>query len=52
MKLYIYLLNKNDIILIKWEFHIIENLTIKILIDINIIKLKRIIFDIKKYYNN
>ena len=48
IKLYIYLFDKNDIILIKREFHIVENFTIKALIDINIIKLKRIILNMRK----
>ena len=38
IRLYIYFLDKNDIILIKREFYIIENLIIKALININIIK--------------
>ena len=48
VKLQIYLFDKNDIIKIKREFYIIENFVIKTFIDINIIKLKNIIFDIKK----
>ena len=43
-----YLFDKNDIIKIKKEFYIVDNLTIKALIDINIIKSKSIILDIKK----
>ena len=44
----IYLLNKNNIniILIKREFYIVDNLIIKIFIDIDILKCERIILDI------
>ena len=48
IKLWMYLFDKNDIIKIKKEFYIVDNLTIKALIDINIIKSKSIILDIKK----
>ena len=43
-----YLFNKNNIIKIKKEFHIVNNLVIKTFIDINIMKLKDIILDIRK----
>ena len=48
IKLQIYLLDKNDIIKIKREFYIVDDFIVKALIDINIIKLKNIILDIKK----
>ena len=48
IKLQIYLFNKNDIIKIKRKFHIVDNFIIKTLININIIKSKNMIFDIKK----
>ena len=48
IKLQMYLFDKNDIIKIKKEFHIVDKLIIKTLIDINIIKSKDMIFDIKK----
>ena len=48
IKLQIYLSNKNDIIKIKKEFYIIDDFAAKALIDINIIKSKDIILDIKK----
>ena len=48
VRLQIYLSNKNDIIKIKRKFHIVDDLVIKTLIDINIIKSKDMIFDIKK----
>ena len=47
IKIKIYLSNKNNLItLIKWEFYIIDNLTTKALININIMKLKDIIIDL------
>ena len=47
IKIKIYLFNKNKIIiLIEREFYIIDNLTIKTLIEINIIKSKEIILDL------
>lgn len=48
VKLQIYLFNKNNIIKIKRKFYIVDDFIIKALIDINIIKSKDIIFDIKK----
>ena len=48
IKLQMYLFNKNDIIKIKKEFHIIDDLVIKVLIDIDIMKLEDMILDIKK----
>ena len=51
MKLRIYLFNKNNIIKIKIKFYIVDDLAIKALVDINIIKSKNIIFDIKKRHN-
>ena len=48
VKLQIYLFDKNDIIKIKREFYIVDDLVVKALIDINIIKSKDIILDIKK----
>ena len=48
IRLQIYLSDKNDIIKIKKEFHIVDDLAIKAFIDINIMKLKDMIFDIKK----
>ena len=46
----IYLLNKNsiNIILIKREFYIVDNLIIKIFIDIDILKFEKIVFDITR----
>ena len=44
----IYLFDKNDIIKVKKEFHIVDNLVIKTFVDINIIKSKDMVFDIKK----
>ena len=52
IKLQMYLSDKNNIIKIKREFHIVENLAIKTLVDINIIKPKDIILDIKKKRHN
>ena len=43
-----YLSNKNNITKIKREFHIINDLAIKALININIIKPKNMILDIEK----
>ena len=43
-----YLFNKNNIVKIKKEFHIVDDLIVKTLIDINIIKSKDMIFDIEK----
>ena len=43
-----YLSNKNNIIKIKREFYIVDDLAVKALIDIDIIKPKDIIIDIKK----
>ena len=54
----IYILSKNNIILIRREIYIINDLSIKVLIDINIIKSKFIILDINsnltiiESYNN
>ena len=48
IKLQMYLFNKNNIIKVKREFYIVDNLIVKALIDINIIKLEDIIFDIRK----
>ena len=48
IRLQIYLLDKNNITKMKKEFHIVDDLVIKIFIDINIIKSKDIVFDIKK----
>ena len=42
-----YLLNKNNTTIIERELYIIDNLIIKVLIDIDIIKLKRIVIDLK-----
>ena len=48
IRLQMYLSNKNDIIKIKKEFYIVDNLVIKALININIMKSESIILDIKK----
>ena len=48
IKLQMYLFNKNDIVKVKKEFHIVDDLIIKTLIDINIMKSKDMIFDIEK----
>ena len=48
VRLQIYLFDKNDIIKIKKEFHIVDDFIIKAFVDINIIKLKDMILDIKK----
>ena len=48
IKIKIYLFNKNKIIaLIKREFYVIDNLTAKTLIEIDIMKLKEIILDLQ-----
>ena len=46
LKIYLLEKNKNNITLIKREFYVINNLTIKVLININIIKLEEIVIDI------
>ena len=48
VKLQMYLFDKNDITKIKKEFYIVDDLAVKALIDINIIKSKDMILDIKK----
>ena len=48
VKLQIYLSDKNSIVKIKREFYIVDDFVVKALIDINIIKLKNMILDIKK----
>ena len=50
INLEIYLLGKtsNDVILIKREFYIVDNLIIKVFIDIDILKLEGIVFDVIK----
>ena len=48
IKLQICLFDKNNRIKIKREFYIVDDLVIKALIDINIMKLKNIILDIEK----
>ena len=48
VKLQIYLFNKNNIIKIKRKFYIVNDFVIKAFVDINIIKSKNIILDIKK----
>ena len=48
VKLQIYLFDKNNIVKIKKEFYIVDNLVIKAFIDIDIMKSKDMIFDIKK----
>ena len=48
IKLQIYVFNKNDIIKVKREFYIVDDLVIKTFIDINIMKSKDIILDIEK----
>ena len=47
IKLKIYFLDKNDIVIIERELYIVDNLIAKALIDINVIKLKRIVIDLK-----
>ena len=47
--IFIYILSKNSkIALIRREFYIVDNLSIKILIKINIIKLEDIVLDTNK----
>ena len=48
IRLQIYLSNKNSIARIKKEFYIVDDLIVKVLVDINIIKSKGMIFDIEK----
>ena len=48
VKLQIYLSDKNNIIKVKREFHIIDDFVIKAFVNINIIKSESIILDIKK----
>ena len=43
----IYSLNKNEIAIIERKLYIVDNLIVKVLIDIDIIKLKRIIIDLR-----
>ena len=52
IKLQMYLSDINDIIKMKKEFYIVDDLVIKALIDINIMKSKNIILDIKKKRHN
>ena len=47
IKLKIYLLNKNNIVVIERELYIIDNLIAKALIDINVIKFERIVIDLR-----
>ena len=42
-----YLLDKNNTTIIERELHIVDNLIVKVLIDIDIIKLKRIVVDLR-----
>ena len=48
VKLQMYLSDKNDIAKIEKEFHIVDDLAVKALIDIDIIKPKDMVFDIEK----
>ena len=48
VRLQMYLSDKNDIVKIEKEFHIVDNLAVKTLVDIDIIKSKNMILDIKK----
>ena len=48
VRLQIYLFDKNDIVKIKREFYIVDNLAVKAFADINIIKSKDMILDIEK----
>ena len=48
VKLQMYLSDKNNITKIKKEFYIVDNLVVKALIDIDIMKSKDMILDIKK----
>ena len=43
--------NGNNIILIKREFYIIDNLIIKIFVDIDVLKPEGIVLNIIRYYN-
>ena len=47
VKFKIYLLDKNNTTVIKRELHIVDNLIVKALIDIDIIKLERIVIDLR-----
>ena len=47
VKLKIYLLDKNSTAVIERELHIVDNLTVKALIDIDIIKPERIVVDLR-----
>ena len=47
IKLKIYLLDKNEIVVIERKLHIVDNLIAKALIDINVIKLERIVIDLE-----
>ena len=42
-----YLLDKNNTTIIERELYIVDNLIVKALIDIDIIKLERIVIDLK-----
>ena len=48
VRLQMYLFDKNGIIKVKREFHIVDDLVVKALIDINIMKSKGMILDIEK----
>ena len=48
IRLQMYLFNKNDIVKIKKEFYIVDDLAVKAFVDIDIIKSKDIILDIEK----
>ena len=48
VRLQMYLFDKNDIVRVKKKFHIVDDLAIKALIGIDIIKSKDMILDIKK----
>ena len=50
IRLQIYLFDKNGIAKIKREFYIVDDLAIKALVDINIMKSKDMILDIKKNF--
>ena len=45
-----YLLDKNNTTIIERELYIVDNLIIKVLIDIDIIKLERIIIDLRNNF--
>ena len=47
VKLKIYLLDKNNTIIIERKLYIVDNLIVKVLIDIDIIKLERIVIDLR-----